>query len=95
MSGRYSGGFTLLEVVVALTIISIAFTTLLEMISFARKKYEESRETFRTMLILDGKLKEGNHEGIEVKRERVPDFPAIEEVTYSYGGLFFVRYEKR
>ncbi|WP_457600653.1 type II secretion system protein [Hydrogenivirga sp.] len=95
MSGTYKGGFTLLEVVIALTLIAVSFTTLLEVLSFATSKYEEAREVLRDMLVLDKKLKEGNHEGLIVKRKRLPDFPAIEEVIYSYKGLFFVRYEQR
>lgn len=95
MSGSCDRGFTLIEVVIALTIIAVAFTVLLETLSFASSNYEEGLRTFETMLLLDGKLKRRDHEGLQVKRTKVPDFPAIEEVVYSYGGLFFVRYEQR
>ncbi len=93
--GTSEDGFTLLEVVIALSIIAIAFTTLLEVLSVASSKYEDSRDTFEDMVFLDRKLKEKNHEGIDVRRRELPDFPKIKEVTYSYRGIFFIRYEAK
>ncbi len=92
MSGR-SEGFTLIEVLVAISIIAFAFTMLLEILSGASLKYERSREEFKDMVFLDRKLKERDHEGISVSRKKLPDFPSISEVVYSYKGVFFVKYE--
>jgi len=94
-SGRSNGGFTLLEVVVALTVIAIAFTTLLEILSRAAAVYEESRALLESVLYMDEKLKRRDHEGLEVERRRLPDFPQINEVIYSRDGVFFIRYETR
>lgn len=95
MSGASDGGFTLLEVVVALVIVSVAFTVLLEFLSDSARRLEEAERTFEDVLLLDSKLKRGDHEGLEVKRKRLPDFPSIKEAVYRYGEVFFVRYEAR
>jgi len=94
-SGRSEGGFTLLEVLIALTVIAVAFTTLLEVLARAGAAYEEGRELFGRVLYLDRKLKERDHRDLKVKRRRLPDFPRIREVVYSYGDVYFVRYEAK
>ncbi len=88
-------GFTLIEVLIALSVIAVAFTILLEILSLSRKSYEGSVEMFRKVVYLDRKLKERDHEGIQVRKERLPDFPSIEEVTYTYEGIFFVQYREK
>ncbi len=95
MSGTSERGFTLLEVVVALIIISIAFTVLLELLSDSAERLGRAEATFGEVLLLDTKLKRGDHEGLEVKRRRLPDFPGIKEAIYHYGEVFFVRYEAK
>jgi len=95
MSGRYDRGFTLIEVLIALIIIATAFTALLDLLGQSRRNFASSRQTFDEMVYLDSKIKLGDHEGIVVKRTPVPDFPAIREAVYSYGEVFFVRYEQR
>ena len=84
-----------MEIVVALIVISVAFTALLDLLSGATGRLEKSERMFMDLLTLDGKLKLGDHDGLEVKRRSLPDFPRIKEVNYSYGDLFFVRYEAR
>ncbi len=95
MYGSSERGFTLIELLIAVTIIGVAFTPLLEVLSSSASRYSSSRETFGNLVVLDRKLKEGNHQGLQVSRKRLPDFPAISEVVYSLDGLFFVRYEAR
>ena len=94
-SGNCEKGFTLIEVLVALTVVAVAFTILFETLSSAGKKYEEAEELFEAVLRLDAKLKLGDHEGVEVKERTLPDFPRIKEKVYSYRGVFFIRYEGR
>ncbi len=93
MYGVSERGFTLLEVVVALMIISVAFTVLLEFLSDSARRLEEAERTFEGILLLDSKLKRNDHEGVEVKRRTLPDFPNIREAVYSWKSIFFVRYE--
>lgn len=95
MYGTSERGFTLIEVVVALIIISIAFTTLLDVLSSTTRKLENSEGTFEDFITLDRKLKLGDHEGLEVKSRKLPDFPRIKEITYFYKSTFFIRYEAR
>ena len=94
MSGT-SKGFTLLEVVIALTVIAIGFTALMELISVARSRLAEAEITFEDFLYLDGRVKRRDYEGLEVKEEKLPDFPRIVETTYAYRDVFFVRYKVR
>lgn len=93
MSGNSERGFTLIEVLIALTVVSVAFTVLLETLSQAMRGYRRAEETFSNMLVLDSKLKEGDHEGVKVHSKKLPDFPNMREVVYSYGDVFFIRYE--
>jgi len=93
MCGSCERGFTLMEVLVALIILSGAFTVLLEVLSRAAENYGWAEKTFRDVLILDGKLKLGDYEGLEVRRRSLPDFPKVKEITYSYGEIYFVEYE--
>ncbi len=95
MSGTSERGFTLIEVVVALIIISVAFTALLDILSNATRKLSHSENTFDNLLVLDRKLKLGDHEGLKIESRSLPDFPRIKEVTYSYDGIYFIRYEIR
>lgn len=90
-----SKGFTLLEVVIALTVIAVGFTTLIEFISVARERLARAEETFTNFLYLDGKVKRRNYEGLDVKEVKLPDFPRIVETTYAYRDVFFVRYKVR
>lgn len=94
-SGNSNSGFTLIEVLIALMIIGIAFTALLELLTQGGRNLARAREDFDRMVYLDKKIKLGDHEGIVVNRSPVPDFPEIKEAVYSYNGVFFIRYEKK
>ncbi len=88
-------GFTLLEVLIALTIIAVAFTVLLEMLSNSAKRYESTSALIQKFLLLDKKLKEGDHRNLVVERKKLPDFPRIREVIYIYKDVFFIKYERK
>jgi len=94
MSGTCKG-FTLVEVLLALIILSVCFTVLLDLISDATKGLEEGESTFSNLLTLDRKLKLFDYEGLDVNIKELPDFPRIKEVTYSYKNLSLTRYEAR
>ncbi len=93
-SGRYEG-FTLIEVVIALSIIAVAFTTLLEVLSYLTKEISSAEERLKDVITLDRKVKEGDLEGVSVERRDVPDYPVVREVTYRLGGVFLIRYEEK
>jgi prepilin-type N-terminal cleavage/methylation domain-containing protein len=94
MSGRYRG-FTLLEVVIALSIIAIAFTTLLEVLTYLGRETQEAEVRFLRYITLDRKIKERDHEGVEVEWRDVPEYPLVREKVYRLGEVVFFRYERR
>ncbi|MDQ7039126.1 MAG: prepilin-type N-terminal cleavage/methylation domain-containing protein [Aquificota bacterium] len=94
MSGR-SEGFTLLEVVIALSVIAVAFTTLIEVLSYLGKEVERSEKTLSDLIALDRKVKEGDLQGLSVERVEVPDYPVVRGVVYRKGELFLIRYERK
>ncbi len=63
MSGTSERGFTLIEVLIALTVISVAFTSLLEILSTAAGGLEKAQRRFENLIVLDRKLKEGVSKG--------------------------------
>ncbi len=93
-SGTYRG-FTLLEVVIAISIIAVTFTVLFEVLSVALSRYEDAKTKFNNIIFLDTKIKERNFEGIEIKRKRLPDFPRITEKMYIYQDVYFIELEAR
>ncbi len=94
MSGR-SEGFTLLEVVVALSVVAVAFIVLLEVLSYLGREMEKSERTLSDLITLDRKVKEGDLEGLRVERIEVPEYPVVRGVVYRIGNLFLVRYERK
>ncbi|MGB9873732.1 MAG: type IV pilus modification PilV family protein [Hydrogenobacter sp.] len=80
-----SKGFTLIEVLIATTLLAIFFGVLFDLLSNARRAYYESQLLFADMLILSNKLVLNQRENLDVKKEPLKDYPQIEETTYSYG----------
>jgi prepilin-type N-terminal cleavage/methylation domain-containing protein len=87
-----SKGFTLVELVIAFSIVAITFPVLLELLSAGLKLYESSSRLFHDLVVLDGKVKEGKLQGVEVSEQEVPDFPRVKEIRYDYGNVYLIRY---
>ncbi len=92
MSGQSERGFTLIELIVAFSIIAITFSVLLELLSSGIELYDASNRKFSDLLTLDSKVKEGKLQEVDVKEEDVPDFPRVKEVIYTYGEVSIIRY---
>ncbi len=87
-------GFTLIETVIALTIIVISFTVFLDLLARARYVLEKEKIRFEDMVMLDTKIKLGDLEGVSVRKRSMQDFPGLIEVIYEYGTVYFKRYEQ-
>ena len=87
-----SKGFSLLELLIAVVVVGVAFTFLFELTAQARSRLEVAQNLFSDLVYLDAKIKRKDHEGLSVSRRRVPDFPRVEEVDYSYGSAVFVQF---
>ncbi len=85
-------GFTLIEVIVAITILSVSVVVLFELLSRARERLKESRSFYKNFLILDRKIKLGDYEDLKVKRKPLEDYPFIYEESYNYNGVILKLY---
>jgi len=91
MSGNK--GFTLIEVVIAVTIIAIAFGVLLDLLYKAKEDIEISEKIFTDTVELDSKVKLENFEGLNLMVREVPGYPEITEKQYTFGEAVIYRYE--
>jgi len=84
MSGTCRG-FTLIEVLIALSVLVITFSVLFNLLLSARKDYELARSLYQDMSILNNKILENRLEGVQVRERELKDYPGIKEVELSYG----------
>ncbi len=88
-------GFTLIETVIALSIIVISFTVFLDLLARTRYVIAEEQKRFNDMVKLDTKIKLGDMKDVKVQKRSMEDFPGLVEVIYQYGSIYFKRYEQR
>lgn len=87
-------GFTLIEVLIALSVLVITFSVLFELLLSARKDYEFARSLFQDMSILNNKILENRLEGVQVRERELRDYPGIKEVELSYGSAVIYLFKK-
>ncbi len=83
MFGSFKG-FTLLELLVAIAVVGVGFSTLFALLTKARSDYESARTLFEDLTALSNSLVEGKEDFL-LKRERLKDYPEIEERLYRKG----------
>jgi prepilin-type N-terminal cleavage/methylation domain-containing protein len=93
MSGTCKG-FTLIEVLVALSVLVITFSVLFELLLSARKDYELARNLYQDMSLLNNKILENRLEGVQVRERELKDYPGIKEVELSYGSAVIYLFKK-
>ena len=64
-------GFTLLEVLIALAILTSSFLVLFQLVYQARVNYFNSKQTFENLLYVDSKIKEGNYSNLNVSNSQI------------------------
>jgi prepilin-type N-terminal cleavage/methylation domain-containing protein len=87
-------GFTLIEVLVALSLLVITFSVLFELLLSARKDYELSKSLYQDMSLLNNKILENRLEGVQVRERELKDYPGIKEVELSYGSAVIYLFKK-
>jgi prepilin-type N-terminal cleavage/methylation domain-containing protein len=93
MSGTCRG-FTLIEVLIALSVLVITFSVLFELLLSARKDYELAKSLYQDMNLLNNKILENRLDGIQVRERELKDYPGIKEVELSYGSAVIYLFKK-
>jgi prepilin-type N-terminal cleavage/methylation domain-containing protein len=93
MSGTCRG-FTLIEVLIALSVLVITFSVLFELLLSARKDYELAKSLYQDMNLLSNKILENRLEGVQVRERELKDYPGIKEVELSYGSAVLYLFKK-
>ncbi len=91
MYGKYRG-FTLLEVLIALFILSVGFSVLFEVLSKARRDYERDGSLCRDFLTLSNRILTQNRKDIEIREHDLKDYPSVREIVYSYQRAIIYQY---
>lgn len=85
-------GLTLIEVVVAITVLVITFSVLLDLIYRSSRELEYSRRVIEQLLHLDSKVKLGDLEDVEVSKRSLEIYPKLHEREYRYKEVFLFDY---
>jgi prepilin-type N-terminal cleavage/methylation domain-containing protein len=93
MSGTCRG-FTLIEVLIALSVLAITFSVLFELLLSARKDYELARNLYQDMSLLNNKILENRLDGVQVRERELKDYPGIKEVELSYGSAVIYLFKR-
>jgi len=93
MSGTCKG-FTLIEVLIALSVLVITFSVLFELLLSARKDYELAKNLYEDISILNNKILENRLEGVQVRERELKDYPGIKEVELSYGSAVIYLFKR-
>jgi len=87
-------GFTLIEVLIALSVLVITFSVLFELLLSARKDYELARSFYQDMSLLNNKILENRLEDVQVRERELKDYPGIKEVELSYGSAVIYLFKR-
>ncbi len=87
-------GFTLIEVLIALSVLVITFSVLFELLLSARKDYELARSLYQDMNLLNNKILENKLEDVQVRERELRDYPGIKEVELSYGSAVLYLFKR-
>jgi len=93
MSGTCKG-FTLIEVLIALSVLVITFSVLFELLLSARKDYELAKNLYQDISILNNKILENRLDGVQVRERELKDYPGIKEVELSYGSAVIYLFKR-
>lgn len=89
-------GFTLIEVLIAVVILGVSFTVLLNLLYQGQKSLAISQDTFYNFLTVDSAIKEGKTNGINIKTKEfnIMSLPLVER-TYEKNGIYLKTYQPK
>jgi len=87
-------GFTLLEVLVALTVLAIGFGVLFELLANAQREYQLSKELYEDVIFLSNAILQNRFDLVEVKERNLKDYSNIKEVELKYRSAVIYIYRK-
>jgi len=87
-------GFTLIEVLIALSVLVITFSVLFELLLSARKDYELAKSLYQDMGLLNNKILENKLDSVQVRERELREYPGIKEVELSYGSAVLYLFKK-
>jgi len=87
-------GFTLIEVLIALSVLVITFSVLFELLLSVRKDYEVAKSLYQDMSILNNKILENKLDGVQVRERELRNYPGIKEVELFYGSAVLYLFKK-
>lgn len=86
-------GFTLIEVLIALTILVTAFGVLFDIIYKSNKDLDSAIKTFEDVIFIDNKVKLNDLKDIEVSHRSLSIYPQLLERQYRYREVSLIEYE--
>jgi len=87
-------GFTLLEVLVALTVLAIGFGVLFELLANAQREYQLSKELYEDVIFLSNAILQNKFDLVEVKERNLKDYSNIKEVELKYRSAVIYIYRR-
>lgn len=90
-----SRGFTLLELMVAVMVLSVGFSMIYNLLARARAEQFYSEALAKDLIQLNNLLVEGRIEGLQENKKTLKDYPEIEELSYRLGSAEIFVYRLR
>lgn len=86
-------GFTLIEVLIAISIVVISLGVLFDIIYKANRDLDFVKKTFEDTIVLDSKIKLNDTKDVEISEKSLSIYPQILEKEYKYREVYFFKYE--
>lgn len=89
-------GFTLLEVLVALAILTSSFLVLFQLVYQARANYFNSKQTFESLLYIDSKIKENDFSDINISNSQIEILGVkVNKTTFEKNGVYIDTFDAK
>ncbi|WP_448584399.1 type IV pilus modification PilV family protein [Thermocrinis sp.] len=87
-------GFTLIEVLIALSILALGFSVLFELLASAQREYQLSKMLYEDITLLSNAILENKLDKVGVRERSLKDYPNIKEVELTYGNAVIYIYRR-